>query len=127
MTVYAKIEDNKLITAYNGYNGVIGMADSPELCLANGFTAYTEEEVSGYFTGTHIIIEGVLTDISNDPRYIEQQRKIKETKLFNEARECVEKLLTYKLLYPVQAQVYQDAIDARYSQLDTQLAELDGE
>ena len=56
MTVYAKIENNKLITAYNGYNGVIGLADSPELCLVNGFTAYTEEQISGYFAGTHAII-----------------------------------------------------------------------
>ena len=74
MTVYAKIENNKLITAYNGYNGITGLADSPELCLANGFTAYTEEQISGYFAGTHQIIDGVLTDISQTPEYIAEQK-----------------------------------------------------
>ena len=74
MTVYAKIEDDKLITAYNGYNGITGLADSPELCLANGFTAYTEEEISGYFAGTHQIVNGILTDISNTTEYIAEQK-----------------------------------------------------
>ena len=74
MTVYAKIENNKLITAYNGYNGITGLADSPELCVANGFTAYTEEEVSGYFAGTHQIVNGILTDISNTTEYIAEQK-----------------------------------------------------
>jgi len=74
MTTYGKIENNKLITAYNGYNGVIGLADSPELCIANGFEAYTEKEVSGYFSGTHKIIGGVLTDISNTTEYIAEQK-----------------------------------------------------
>lgn len=80
MTVYAKIENNKLITAYNGYNGITGLADSPELCLANGFTAYTEEEISGYYANTYQIIDGVLTDISNTPEYIQEykQKQIKE-------------------------------------------------
>ena len=73
MTVYAKIENNKLITAYNGYNGITGLADSPELCLASGFTAYTEEEISGYFAGTHRIVDGVLIDISQTPEYIAEQ------------------------------------------------------
>lgn len=127
MTVYAKIEDNKLITAYNGYNGVTGLADSPELCLANGFTAYTEEEVSGYYAGTHQIIDGVLTDITTTAEYIAEQKAKAETRLFTEARECIEKLLTYKLLYPAQATIYQNAIDTRYAQLDADLAELDGE
>ena len=74
MTVYAKIENNKLITAYNGYNGIIGLADSPELCEANGFKAYTEEEISGYFGGTHQIVNGILTDISNTTEYIAEQK-----------------------------------------------------
>ena len=69
MTVYGKIENNKLITAYNGYNGITGLADSPELCLANGFTAYTEEQISGYFAGTHQIVNGILTDITQTPEY----------------------------------------------------------
>ena len=74
MTVYAKIENNKLVTPYNGYNGIIGLADSSELCLANGFVAYTEEEVSGYFAGTHQIVNGILTDISNTTEYIAEQK-----------------------------------------------------
>ena len=73
MTVYAKIENNKLITAYNGYNGITGLADSPELCLANGFIAYTEEQVSGYYAGTHQIIDEVLVDISDTDEYKAEQ------------------------------------------------------
>lgn len=74
MTVYAKIEDNKLVTAYNGYNGIIGLADSPELCLANGFTAYEEDEngltlIDKYFAGSCKIIDGALTDISQTSDY----------------------------------------------------------
>lgn len=84
MTVYAKIENDKLICAYNGYNGITGLADSPELCLANGFTTYTEEEVSGYYAGTHQIIDGVLTDITNTPEYmVEQLNKIKQQTYYN--------------------------------------------
>lgn len=82
MTVYAKIENNKLVTAYNGYNGVIGLADSIELCLSNGFTAYTEEEISGYFGGTHQIIDGVLTDITNTVEYIAEQKKQKKNSAY---------------------------------------------
>lgn len=78
MTVYAKIEDNKLVTAYNGYNRITGLADSPELCLANGFTAYEEDEngstlVDKYFGGSYQIIDGVLTDISQTPEYIAER------------------------------------------------------
>ena len=82
MTVYAKIEDNKLITAYNGYNGITGLADSPELCIENGFTAYTEEEVSGYFARTHQIIDGVLTNITNTVEYIAEQKKQKKNSAY---------------------------------------------
>ena len=74
MTVYAKIENNKLVTAYNGYNGITGLADSVGLCEANGFNAYTEEEVSGYYAGTHQIVNGILTDISNTTEYIAEQK-----------------------------------------------------
>ena len=73
MTVYAKIENNKLICANNNL-GIPGLADSPELCLSNGFTPYTEEQISGYFAGTHQIIDGVLTDISQTPEYIAEQK-----------------------------------------------------
>ena len=73
MTVYAKIENNELICASNNL-GITGLADSPELCLANGFTAYTEEEIGGYFAGTHQIVNGVLTDISNTTEYIAEQK-----------------------------------------------------
>lgn len=64
MTVYAKIENGQLITAYNGYNNIAGLADSPELCLTNGFNAYDETEISGYFAGTHQIINGEIVDIT---------------------------------------------------------------
>src|SRR5574344_275906 len=74
MTVYAKIENNKLITAYNGYNGITGLANSPELCLANGFTAYTEEEIGGYFGGSYKIINGILKNVSETPEYIAEQK-----------------------------------------------------
>ena len=73
MTVYAKIENNKLICASNNL-GITGLADSPELCLANGFTAYTEEQVSGYFAETHQIIDGVLMDITNTAEYVAEQK-----------------------------------------------------
>ena len=63
MTVYAKIENNKLITASNNL-GITGLADSAELCLANGFSAYTEEEISGYYGGTYQIIDGILRIIT---------------------------------------------------------------
>src|SRR5574344_2543357 len=82
MTVYAKIENNKLICASNGYNCITGLADSPTLCEANGFKAYTEEEISGYFAGTHKIIDGVLTEITSTPEYIaEELAKAKADKL----------------------------------------------
>jgi hypothetical protein len=94
MTVYAKIENNKLITAYNGYNGVIGLADSTELCLVNGFTPYTEDEISGYYTGTHKIVDGVLTDITNTPEYIAKElAKAKEAKMQENATKRDEHLL----------------------------------
>lgn len=73
MTVYAKIENNELVTAKNGYNGITGLADNLELCLKNGFTPFTEEEVSGYFFGSHKIIDGVLTDIRNTEEYKSKQ------------------------------------------------------
>ena len=84
MTVYAKIENNKLITAYNGYNGITGLADSPELCVANGFTAYTEEQISGYNSTPKScdIVNGILTDISDTDAYkSEQLAKAKADKL----------------------------------------------
>lgn len=83
MTVFYKIENNKLITAYNGYNGVTGLADNPELCIANGFVEGTEEEIAGYFGGTHQIIDGVLIDISQTPEYMAEQAEIEATRIAN--------------------------------------------
>lgn len=83
MTVYAKIENGKLITAYNGYNGIIGLADNPELCLANGFIAYTEDEISGYYGGSYSIIDGVLVDISATEEYIAEQELKEKTRIAN--------------------------------------------
>ena len=82
MTTYAKIENNKLICASNNL-GITGLADNVELCLANGFTAYTEEEISGYYAGTHQIIDGVLTNISQTPEYIAEQ-KLKENAIIKQ-------------------------------------------
>lgn len=84
MTVYAKIENEQLITAYNGYNGIVGMADSPELCLTNGFTGYTEEEISGYYVGMYVINDGKLIDITHTEEYKNKVAKGKETEFFNE-------------------------------------------
>lgn len=69
MTVYAKIENGELITAYNGYNDITGLADNPDISISNGFTAYTEEEIAGYYAGSQEIINGILTDISNTDSY----------------------------------------------------------
>lgn len=69
MTVYAKIENGQLITAYNGYNGITGLADSAELCLENGFLAYDEAEISGVFAGTHQIVNEEIIDITETPEY----------------------------------------------------------
>lgn len=77
MTVYAKIENNELITAYNGYNGVIGLADNPDLCLANGFSAFTEDEISGYFAGSYVIVNGKLQDVSSTDEYKIKQKALK--------------------------------------------------
>ena len=124
MTVYAKIENNKLITVYNGYNGVTGIADSPTLCEANGFTAYTEEEISGYFAGTHKIIDGVLTDITGTPEYIAEQ-KAKENAIIKQdilkqlseidaktIRALREGNATYITKYEAQAQELREQLNA---------------
>ena len=68
MTVYAKIENNKLITASNNL-GVTGLADSPELCLANGFVAYDDDLISKYFSGQAEIQNDNLVDISDSDEY----------------------------------------------------------
>lgn len=83
MTVYAKIENNKLITAYNGYNGITGLADNPQLCLTNGFTTYTEEEIAGYYAGyMELLSDGSLKDLRMDETYIAKQlASIKSNKL----------------------------------------------
>lgn len=86
MTAYAKIENNKLVPASNDM-GITGLADSVELCLANGFTAYTEEEISGYFVGTHQVIDGVLTDIRNTSEYIANKKTENKKALVQEYKE----------------------------------------
>lgn len=71
MTVYAKIENGQLITAYNGYNGIIGLADDVELLMANGFSPFDEALVSKYFTNPQqAIIKGKkLVDITDTDDY----------------------------------------------------------
>lgn len=79
MTVYLKDENGFLISAQNGYNGVIGLADSPELCLANGFFAADETEYARYLAGQMTYANQVFTDITSTPEYIaEQESKTKE-------------------------------------------------
>lgn len=83
MTVFAKIENNELITAYNGYNGIVGLADSPELCLENGFSAYDEEIISKYFAQQAKIQDGQLVDITDTEEYKEKIAQEKETAFLN--------------------------------------------
>ena len=74
MTVYLKEENGKLIPAYNGYNGVTGLADNPELCLANGFFAADESEYSMYLAGQMSYANQIFTDITSTPEYIADQK-----------------------------------------------------
>ena len=74
-----------------------------------------------------VLSAGVVCDMRNNPEYIVTTKGKKESCLFTEARECIEKLSTYKLLYPNRATVYQNAITERYLQLDNDLALLDEE
>ena len=83
MTVYAKIENNELITAYNGYNGITGLADSPELCIANGFKTYDETLVAKYYAKMAKIQDGQIIDITNTEGYKAKIAKEKETNFFN--------------------------------------------
>ena len=86
MTVYAKIENNELITAYNGYNGIVGFADNVELCIANGFIAYDEELVAKYYAGIAKIQDNVLVDISSTDEYkaeiLAKEKAAKKSELF---------------------------------------------
>lgn len=86
MTVYAKIENNKLITAYNGYNSISGFADNIELMENEGFRRYHEDEISGYFAGTFIIKNGEdLIDISDTQEYKDKIKR-QEIQQANEIR-----------------------------------------
>lgn len=117
MTVYAKIENNKLICASNGYNGITGLADSPELCLANGFTAYTEEEVSGYFAGTHQIIDGVLTDITSTSEYKNRKRLIAIEEDLRKADSDYATVLSTPVVYPANGLTYKPSYVDSYALL----------
>lgn len=85
MTVYAKIENGQLITAYNGYNGIAGLADSIELCLENGFVEYDESVISGIFAGTHQIINDEIIDITETPEYqakiLAEEKKLRKAEI----------------------------------------------
>src|SRR5574344_547593 len=82
MTVYAKIENGQLVTAYNGYNGVIGLADNVDLMLQNGFKPFDETLISKYFIGQAKIIDEVLVDITDTDEYKKEKlEKEKQTKL----------------------------------------------
>lgn len=69
MTVYAKIENGQIITAYNGYNGIIGIANNIDLMTANGFKPFDEEIISKYFAGQAEIQADALVDITETDEY----------------------------------------------------------
>lgn len=85
MTVYAKIENGQLITAYNGYNNIAGLADSAELCLENGFSEYDETVISGLFAGTHQIVNDEIVDITNSTEYqakiLAEQKELRKAEI----------------------------------------------
>lgn len=82
MAVYAKIENGKLLTAYNGYNGIACLANSPEICLENGFIAYDEELVAKYHANMAIIQGNQVIDITDTDEYkIENAEIEKVTKI----------------------------------------------
>lgn len=83
MTVYAKIENGQLITAYNGYNGITGFADNIEIMTANGFNPYDEEIISKYFAGMAIIQKGKLIDITDTDDYKAEQAEKERMRIAN--------------------------------------------
>lgn len=82
MTVFAKIEDDKLITAYNGYKGIIGFADDIQIMREHNFEAFDEIIIAKYNEGSAIIQDGNLIDISNTQEYKDKIIKKKE-KMFS--------------------------------------------
>ena len=112
MTNYYIEKDNKIIFVDTDLNRL-------QMSVANG-----EYETLEIQQTTRPIVNFEFADT---PEYIAEQKQKAEAHLFTEARECIEKLLTYKLLYPAQATTYQNAVEARYAQLDAELAQLDGE
>lgn len=75
MSVYLKLENGELISAQNGYNGVVGLADSVELCSANGFVAYNEAEYTQYLAGQRELMpDGTLRDLTQDASYIADRK-----------------------------------------------------
>lgn len=127
MTTYGKIENNKLITASNNL-GITGLADSPELCKANGFTDYTEAEISGYFSGSHQIVDGVLTDITDTTDYKNKIKKEKKSSITSEYKEWFKELdITYTRLVTLGTKTiteYKTARASLQSELATKLTEV---
>jgi hypothetical protein len=118
MTVYAKIENDKLITAYNGYKGITGLAANPELCLANGFTAYTEEEISGYFSNSHQIIDGVLTDIRETTDYINEQKDKSKKEIQEKYKNIMNEYVCAKVKRDLfETEEYQSMITDMYNEI----------
>lgn len=94
MTVYAKIENGQLITGYNGYNGIIGLADDVDLMTANGFKPFDDDLVSKYFASMAIIQKGKLIDITDTADYkakIAEQEKNAKTADLNAQIEAIDK------------------------------------
>ena len=75
MTIYLKeLKNGELISAQNGYNGVTGLADSPELCLANGFFAADELEYARYLVGQMTYANPIFIDLTTTPKYIADKK-----------------------------------------------------
>jgi len=106
MTTYAKIENGQLITAYNGYNGIIGLADNIDLMTANGFIAYDEELISKYFSGQLEIKDNTLVDISDTPEYIKSQRLIQIDTELSQASIDYSTAMDTAVIYPVNGKSY---------------------
>ena len=83
MTVYGKIENGQFITAYNGYNGIIGFADNIELMLANAFKPYEDDLVSKYYAKMAEIQGDELVDITGTEEYKTKIAAEKEKQFLN--------------------------------------------
>jgi len=96
MIVYAKEINGKLIPAQNGYDGITGLADSPELCIANGFLPFDAGDFAKLQVGMAAYSSGVITDISETATYINSQKAIRKSAIVSEYKDLFKELdITY--------------------------------